>query len=123
MTKKYFDISGIKLDATGRVELPDSSLPTLVQEAGLAGGSNYGPCYLTDASDFCGAATNPACSNPNNCRGDTNTLSCSNGFQCSEAANGFTCTNDVSCQAGANFHTCTNTFVTGCAGSSNLTCN
>ena len=124
MTKTYFDITGIKLDATGRVELADADLPELVNNGGLVGGNtNFDEmCQITPTNPWC-FATNPSCNNENNCQGDTNTLTCSNGFLCKDGANGYSCSNQVGCQSTVNAHACTNTFGAGCSGSSNLNCN
>lgn len=120
--KTFFDVSGIKLDATGRVELPDASLPVLREVRSVAGGMNFDSCDIIQINgNYCdGWKTNESgCSNQANCGGDRNPLTCSNEMGCRQGENGTNCNNDLSCQESTN-RLCSNAFTSGCSGSTNV---
>jgi hypothetical protein len=136
MNEKYFDVSNIRLNEDGVVELSDNELRRISNELPAGGGlfetmndflcdagMNPFMCDQNSNGLICvnGGGSNVGCSNQANCGGGGNGISCSNDIGCREGANLTQCSNAASCERGNNL-SCTNTFQSGCAGSTNGTC-
>lgn len=90
---KKIDLSNLKLNESGRVELNNNDLDLLEKE-NLAGGFTDSDVLLWL---FCGADNAASCNNIWACEGDTNAENCTNRQNCNDGTNDGNCTNRAGC--------------------------
>jgi hypothetical protein len=107
---KKFDLSNLRLDETGRVELSEKQLSEIdPTQNDTAGGrdildeiwewwnTNFGNCTNRGR---CEGESNPSfCTNEAICYDSTNKTDCSNGIDCSDSTNDGECANGAYCGA------------------------
>jgi hypothetical protein len=90
---KKFDLSGLRLDETGRVVIEPTQLDTLEKDSAT---QTSGAGIFTDDglnTFFCGGETNGVCTNWYDCDGSTNRKNCLNDF-CDDSTNELKCKQD-----------------------------
>jgi len=102
---KKFDLSTIRLDDTGRVQLGNEKLEGMAYQGDLSGGANFDNCIVpgmnTDACPY-----NFSCTNWFLCDNEYNWTSCINDTHCNNTGND-QCSNRQDCENTSNGHDCT----------------